>query len=691
MRSQRGALVNAAVPRALTALAGAGLGFCVWWAAAGSRPETGMGAFKLAARPLELTSAALLGTLRNDPAALELSALRGAQAAADLNAGDTLTLGVVVPQGASLLVRLGKSIGVAAPNAGSGGGPPPGGPPPPGRGRNGPGGPGGGAHREIVSPGIVFDRGANAELRGIGGLTCTPMSLPEAAMEAQLVVGAGGVEVAIGPQRASCTGAAFVGPWQLRSGVAAVRVERAALYSGSVNRLNYAGGPWYTRWPTALGLAAVGAALAAAGAKKPPVRRALLPFLLAPWIATLPLAGWLESIRVLSLPEAFVPVLAGGVPAVLLVGLHLCRERGLRPTLAIGLIPAGLFALMLPFFPDAKGWTLLALSFLPWMVLFWANTRGVRAVALWSWGSILAALMLAEAGTRFTALDKTWIRTAGYERAATEFKELLELQTYRRYPSEGFPVQPPDSRAGVRRIVALGGSSTGGAYQMDDINLFWPKKLEEALAASAQPPAWEVVNQGVGGWNTLHIRLYAESQLERLNPDILVLYVGHNDLFTRGVASHKALLDRYRQPANSTVLAASDVMHRSRLFVGFKFVLLSWRGDAAVAVPLADARENLNTILGLAQARGAHVLLVTEGLSPDAAPMSTYADLLAELAETSHQRAFDASARFAAEANPDDFLDDCHLTVSGHVRLARWIEAELRDAGWLAATRDAPR
>lgn len=85
------------------------------------------------------------------------------------------------------------------------------------------------------------------------------------------------------------------------------------------------------------------------------------------------------------------------------------------------------------------------------------------------------------------------------------------------------------------------------------------------------------------------------------------------------------------------------------------------------------------------------MLLVTEGLSPDAAPMSRYAELLTELAASTHQRAFDASAKFAAEANPDDFLDDCHLTVSGHVRLASWIDAELREAGWLAAARDAPQ
>ena len=657
------------LPRHLLGVAsGAGLAFCLWLSVAGSRPEDGGGAFRLAARPLDLTSADLLGTMRNDPGHLELSGLRSAQAAVPLKPGDTLELTLTVPEGASIMLRQGHEMGGMAPV----GAPP--GPPP----KGGPGKPTGGGPPPVAGPGLVFDRGSATQLRGVGGLTCSPLALPAEAITASLAVGSTGVNVQVGAATSQCTGARLLGPWQLKSGVAGVRVRAATLSrSGGGAALDFAGGPPWATWPAAFGFAGVGAALGGLASRKWGPHRAWAPLALAPLIAAVPLARWLESIRMLSVPEASVPLGVAIVVTALVGGPSWARERSLRSTLLLSLLPAVGVAAAIPWVPAAKAWSLLALSFLPWMWLCWANTHRVRSVALASWAAVIAIVWLGESGVRLTALNSTWIRTAGYERAATEFAELLELKRHRAYPSEGFPVQPPVPRPGIRRIVAFGGSSTGGAYQMDDINLFWPKKLEEQL------PGWEVVNQGVGGWNTLHVRLYAESQLERLDPQLLVLYVGHNDVFTRGAASHKALLGRYLQPAGGTVVAVGDWLHRSRLFVGFKFLLLSWRGDAAVAVPLSDARENITAILDLAKARGTHVLLMPEGLSPDAVPMRPYAALLADLATRSGERAFDAAAKFASEADPDDFLDDCHLTVGGHVRLAGWVKTELEAAGWL--------
>lgn len=658
------------LPRHLLGVAGgAGLAFCLWWAAAGSQPEAGGGAFRLTHRPLDLTSADLLGTMRNDPGELELSALQAAQATEVLKPGDTLRIALTVPEGASLMVRQGHAMGGVAPV----GGLPPGPPPMGSRGK-----PKGGGLSPLAGPGVVFDRGSGNDLRGVGGLTCSPLALPDPRIAAVLTFGEAGVDVQIGATTARCTGARLLGAWQLKSGVAGVRVDSAALTrKGGAVPLDFSGGPPWATWPVALALAVVGAGLGGFASRKWGPHPAWGPLAVAPLIAAFPLARWLESMRVLSLPESTVPLWVAVVATALVGGPAWARGRSLRATLLTSLVPALAVAVAVPWVPAAKAWAVLALTFVPWMVLCWANTHRVRSVALASWACVIALVVLSEAGVRLTALNATWIRTAGYERAATEFAELLELKRYRAYPSEGFPVQPPAPRPEIRRIVAFGGSSTGGAYQMDDINLFWPKKLEDQLTG------WEVVNQAVGGWNSLHVRLYAESQIDRLNPDILVLYVGHNDLFTRGAASHKALLARFRRPAGGTVGALDDWLHRSRLFVGFKFLLLSWRGDAAVAVPLGDARENITAILDLAKVRGTRVLLMPEGLNPDAVPMEPYAALLADLAADYDQRAFDAAAQFAAKADPDDFLDDCHLTVGGHTRLAGWVKAELDAAGWL--------
>ena len=54
-----------------------------------------------------------------------------------------------------------------------------------------------------------------------------------------------------------------------------------------------------------------------------------------------------------------------------------------------------------------------------------------------------------------------------------------------------------DRRAGSARIVAMGGSSTGGAWQNDKLDQFWPAELERSVGGAVQ-----VVNLGVGGWTT---------------------------------------------------------------------------------------------------------------------------------------------------------------------------------------------
>jgi lysophospholipase L1-like esterase len=314
------------------------------------------------------------------------------------------------------------------------------------------------------------------------------------------------------------------------------------------------------------------------------------------------------------------------------------------------------------------------------MALVRVNTRPT------SWRparSLLLSLSLAvgaEAAARLTPLNSAWTRSANWSRATEEFRQLLEIRQYRSYPDEGFPVQPPAPDASRRRVVALGGSSTGGAYQMDDLRYFWPKKLEERLAGTD----WEVVNQGVGGWNTLHVRLYVESQIERLDADILAIYVGHNDLLYRSPVPYRELYQRYRAGGGGALGAAVDAMNRARLYVGLKYLLLSLRdGGGAIAVPVADARDNLAAIADAAAAHRVKVLWMTEGLNPDPVAMEPYAAMQATLAKEKGAAYLDAAGLLFASGDPELFLDDCHLSVAGHEFLAMKVEDALRSHGWL--------
>lgn len=659
----------------------AGLLFAAWWGWAGTRPESLGPGWASGPPPVELATAALAGPLRSLPWGVELRGLQAAQAPEPLMVGDSVRITATVPDGGSLMVRAGRSGGIAAPSGappGRGPMPPPGGGGPPGGAHPG-GRPPGGAAAQGSGDGILFDRGPAASVRGVGGFRCAPLALPSGEVTATLRVTDAGVEVATPSGSTTCTGGRLAGPWVLRPGVERVRVRSVEYLGPKAPRASSGGVPITQGAAAAVAAWLLGAALGAALGRRVPGLGVLAPMALAPLVALVPAERWLESVRLLSFPEALVPLVFPGLVTLTLTVGALARAFPLRVALAASALPAvALLACSLRY-PDAPGWALVAGALVPWAGLVYANSRHVRAVGLWSWGALAAMGLLVEGGLRHTAVNDTWVHTSGYGRAATEFRELLELKKYRDYPSDGFPVKPPESRPGVRRIVALGGSSTGGAYQMDDINLFWPRALETAIG----DPAWEVVNQGVGGWNTLHIRLYVESQLERLAPDILVLYVGHNDIFSTGVATHKALLAQYQAPPNAVVTRTLAGLRAFRSYVGFSFLLKSWRGEAAVAVPLPDARENLELILGLAEKRNTHVLLLTEGLNPDPAPMRPYAALMEEVAAEHGARALDAAARFVETGDPDDFLDDCHLTVQGHQRLAGWVLDDLRTAGWL--------
>jgi lysophospholipase L1-like esterase len=394
----------------------------------------------------------------------------------------------------------------------------------------------------------------------------------------------------------------------------------------------------------------------------------------------------LDTLRLLQVPEALGPLLFAGLPAAVLLTL-VAGGTAASPRRAalLGAVPFGgmLVASAVTRFPhDAPGWLVLAGLGAPLAVLAWINTHPYRRRVAASYALCAVLALCAEGGVRLTALDSSWTRTPGWKRASEEFAELLELRRYRTYPDEGFPVRPPDPDPTHRRIVALGGSSTGGAWQMDDLAQFWPARLGEQLAGTD----WEVVNQGVGGWNTLHMRLYVESQVDRLDADILVIYVGHNDILATAPVPYRELYARYQQGA-SALKGVVDALNGVRLYVGLKHALLAMRDrEGAIAVPVADARDNLTAIITAAHAHHARVLLVSEGLNPDPLPMRPYAAMERELAASTDSLFLDGADALWRDGDPDLFLDDCHLSVAGHTKLATWVRDTLTTAGWLGTS-----
>jgi lysophospholipase L1-like esterase len=99
-----------------------------------------------------------------------------------------------------------------------------------------------------------------------------------------------------------------------------------------------------------------------------------------------------------------------------------------------------------------------------------------------------------------------------------------------RYGLRG-PLPELPKPAGRLRIVALGGSTTF-AFVSDGLD--WPSRLQGLLAAQGNV---EVINAGRPGSTTWSDYRYLRDRLLRLEPDVLLLLEGFNDMW-RGIKRH---------------------------------------------------------------------------------------------------------------------------------------------------------
>lgn len=103
--------------------------------------------------------------------------------------------------------------------------------------------------------------------------------------------------------------------------------------------------------------------------------------------------------------------------------------------------------------------------------------------------------------------------TAGYHRIGVEYY-------INEFGARGPALAPKGS--GKPRIICMGGSVTfgGGVPEQDT----WPARLAKLV------PEWSVMNAGVTGYTSRHILAYAQGSLFDLEPDLLIVLTGRNDL-----------------------------------------------------------------------------------------------------------------------------------------------------------------
>ncbi|MFT7624295.1 MAG: lysophospholipase L1-like esterase [Myxococcota bacterium] len=258
---------------------------------------------------------------------------------------------------------------------------------------------------------------------------------------------------------------------------------------------------------------------------------------------------------------------------------------------------------------------------------------------------------------------------------------------------------------GTRRILALGDSSTfGHDVALEDT---WHAILEKRLERRLQRrpgDRWEVINAGVTGYtSSLALRMYREHG-RSLDPDIVVLYIGLNDVIAKYHLSDDAILarsgpDLARRLQNSVLLH----LHTWLLIKRGVNAISSWvEGDAARA-PVARVSEeqylqNLRALARETTTDGARLVLIsspvckewTAGLHDAEGVYRRRALLHEEAARLDVPLLYVRRLTEAAETfNAALFLDSVHPNPRGHGLLAERLH-ELLESENLLSSEPAP-
>jgi lysophospholipase L1-like esterase len=272
--------------------------------------------------------------------------------------------------------------------------------------------------------------------------------------------------------------------------------------------------------------------------------------------------------------------------------------------------------------------------------------------------SILITLLILEIGTRvwldFIAPEDVSLEYSLYSYLSPDNQRYVRHHYLNYYPNPKyrrgktyhnslgyrngeFPAKKPE---GVFRIVLLGGSSTYN-IGIDDNNKTWAAQLERILRDKYGYKNVEVINAGVGGYNSWETLINLEFRVLDVDPDLIIEYEGTNDVHARFVdpASYRGDDSGRRKQWDPpsifflehsalfrVILRKLDVTEQ----VGIGNFITprdTAYGPVSVAkrdpMGLLDAnppvyfRRNLNNMVAIAKANGVEILFSTWAYSPN--------------------------------------------------------------------------
>jgi len=391
-----------------------------------------------------------------------------------------------------------------------------------------------------------------------------------------------------------------------------------------------------------------------------------------------------SSVAGLHGPVSPVEVVFGGLvvlsPVVLLPWLRI-HERawwlGDVPAL-LGLASLGWYA----GFPLVVAWRTVRLAGSARFFLDHAPRAGVNLLL----GGVLVGVLAVEWGVRFSYLNTVWHHDAlaGGPASDSDWREAVATWT-------GTCGAEPAER--VVRVAWAGGSSTGGAFQFkNNASQFFPAQVHQSLcdALPAGARLW-TSNFGDGGRDTFTIAHTVDQMLGEPTADLLVLYIGVNDVLTDSGGTPR----RERAAWSERFGPLSGLVGVSRALTGVGLILRPPRVASSEAdtfvpeVPLPHAEDNLRAIAA-ATSGSTRVLLMPEVLRTEVdGTLTDYTRMLHRVAaDHDHVQVVEPGVLLAGEDRAVLMADRNHFSRVGSERMGAVLTPIVADLLGLPA--DAP-
>ena len=271
------------------------------------------------------------------------------------------------------------------------------------------------------------------------------------------------------------------------------------------------------------------------------------------------------------------------------------------------------------------------------------------------------------------------------------------------YRNDEFSKEKPSS---VFRIVALGGSSTYDVRIEDNAKTF-TTQLEELLTEEYGYQNVEVINAGVPGYNSWEILINLEFRVMDLDPDLVIIYEGTNDVHARMVEpisyqgdnsgrrqpwkvppvplwEHSALLRILSRMTNFTRQVSVDDFVSSPTFLSWPYEYRLSENDVDPAKileknPPIYFRRNLENMIAISEEHDIDILFSTWAYSPyldDYASKAYYQqgfeennDVVKEVANRHHIHLFDFAGVMPQDV--EYWADGRHINEAGALVKAR--------------------